>query len=84
MSKHGGVLDWKPGCLTVNLGRLIWMKPAFIQEEIRQFWKKQGYCEAEPLPYERNSEGLIVTQNISGFYQVGTDTLDRVIDCLPF
>lgn len=45
---------------TVSLVDLTWGHPQEIKVEIREFFKKHGYAEAEALPYVRSQECLKV------------------------
>lgn len=84
MANKGGVLTCSSQKIEVSLSSLLWFKSHGQQQEIREFWEKQGYCEAEPLPYECNQDGLIVTRNLEAFGFAVAGNADYAVYIIPF
>lgn len=55
-----GILRVDAEGINVDLSHLVWAKPYGVREEIKEFFKKQGYAEAEKLPYKCQQDCLIV------------------------
>lgn len=55
-----GILRTDVSGVTVDLSRLTWMQTHEVREEIREFFLRHGYAEAEKLPYNCQQGCLIV------------------------
>ena len=82
MVKGGFLIPTKEG-LFVNFDQVTWMRPHFLKKEIRDYFARFGFAEAEQLPYKKEGDGLYVVRgDVPGF--VEAVDIDEAIAAIPF
>ncbi|OCQ98975.1 hypothetical protein BCD64_23335 [Nostoc sp. MBR 210] len=83
---RGGVLTVIKGeGILVDLSRILWFKPPQIRQELIDYWKSQGFAEAETLQYTYSDNCLEVKRDLPEYgFLKGTGTLDEQVYNIPF